>query len=431
MVGLKAFLLLFMQFIKSLLILSIVKFLMPLCAISQFSVKQIINIPWGTEKDYADAHICQSSSNSFVIAATITFNHLGKNTHDNIFKLLTLDGKNIFEFRPEKSQYLSLNSVYGSDVYSSNCRDIIYRLNISTKSIDSIKLSRNGILYIMRRRYSNQDVLVTTGSSGYVICEVPSLKILQTVRSTESLSGTGKPPISGSTMYCLMKKDELVAYSLTSSKTLWNVRPTPKAAKWLGITVGTFDDDFMSYGLSKDNSTIYATTMFGCVYKINAATGAIIKFVERFRGDANNAGLITDFSLSDVNGDGVEDLIGSAVDYNIYAISGKDLSVIWAYNTGYENQAGVSLYDITGDSVADVFSINDQMKFSVINGKTGAKILEHQIQPEKSQAKVILADINGNGLLDIFISGGSKAIRAYEMPSVKVPVGGIFWIPEG
>lgn len=155
-----------------------------------------------------------------------------------------------------------------------------------------------------------------------------------------------------------------------------------------------------------------------------------MKQIDRFRGDANNAGLITEFSLADVNGDGVEDLIGSAVDYNIYAISGKDLSVLWAYNTGYENQADVSLYDITGDGVVDVFTINDKMKLSIINGKTGAKIQEYQIQPEKGQAKVILADINNNGLLDVFISGGSKAIRAYEMPSVKAPVGGVFWMPE-
>jgi hypothetical protein len=71
------------------------------------------------------------------------------------------------------------------------------------------------------------------------------------------------------------------------------------------------------------------------------------------------------------------------------------------------------------------------MKLSIINGKTGMRIHEFQIQPEKGRARVILADINGNGLLDIFIFGGSKAIRAYEMPAVKVSTGGVFWMTEG
>jgi hypothetical protein len=81
--------------------------------------------------------------------------------------------------------------------------------------------------------------------------------------------------------------------------------------------------------------------------------------------------------------------------------------------------------------VVDAFTVNNKMKLSIVNGKTGAKIQELQIQPEKGRAKVILADINGNGLLDVFIAGGSKAIRAYEMPLVKVPAGGVFWLTEG
>ncbi|MFY7997037.1 MAG: PQQ-binding-like beta-propeller repeat protein [Candidatus Kapaibacteriota bacterium] len=287
------------------------------------------------------------------------------------------------------------------------------------------------MLYTLKRRYRDQDILLAACAEGYVLYAMPSLKVMQTVRSSAPLSGTGRPPISGSTMYCLMQGKEITAYNLAAGKTVWSITVPQKPAKWLGVTLGTFDDMFTDYILNKDGSILYATTIFGSLYKINAATGTILKQVERFRGDANNAGLITNFSLADVNSDGVEDLIGSAVDYNLYAISGKDLSMIWSYNTGYENQAGVSLYDITGDGIVDVFSINDKMKLSILNGKTGAKIHEHQIQPEKSQAKVILADINGNGLLDIFISGGSKAIRAYEMPSVKVPVGGVVWMPEG
>lgn len=336
-----------------------------------------------------------------------------------------------FQFQPSQSQYTSIRLVTDGQVYLANTqnKNTLYRYNTQTNAVDSIELSYPP-LYVLKRMIQGKQGLLVTSSSGYYLHDPVSLKLFQHIPATKPLSDTGEPTIAGSKMYCLLQKNELACYNLDTKKALWSITTPPKAAKWLGITIGTFNDMFTSYALSSDGATLYAATAFGCLYKINAATGAVIKQIDRFRGDANNAGLITEFVLADVNGDGVEDMIGSAVDYNIYAISGKDLSLLWAYNTGYESQAGVSLYDVTGDGVVDVFTINDNMKLSVINGKTGGKILEHQIQPEKEQAKVILADINGNGLLDIFISGGSKAIRAYEMPSVKVPVGGVFWMPE-
>lgn len=340
--------------------------------------------------------------------------------------MFSLSGREMFQFQPPASPYLHNELVAYPYVYLNNGQGIIYRHHIQKNIIDSIKVNSSPA-YILKRIYQGKETLFFVNNLGYDCHDLESLKLLQRILP----DGTGKPILVGDKMYCLIKNKQLTSYDINAKKVLWSVTTSPKDLKWLGVTVGTFDDTFMCYSLNKDKSSLYVTTLFGSLYKVNPFTGAIIKQIDRFRGDANNAGLITEFSLADVNGDGVEDLIGSAVDYNIYAISGKDLSVLWAYNTGYENQAGVALYDITGDGVVDVFTINDKMKLSIINGKTGEKIHEHQIQPEKGQAKVILADINNNGLLDVFISGGRKAIRAYEMPAVKVPVGGIFWTPEG
>jgi PQQ-like domain len=398
---------------------------------TEAQIRQIVNIPWGAGEDFIDAAVCKTMDGTFRIPSSHTPNHRSReNVRTNIFRIHSLNGQIISEFRPQPARGMLTGLVDDTRIYLHNAQNKIYCYDVKTNKTDSLQTAFVP-LYILLRKYKDKQSLLVTASSGYYFYESSSLKLLHQITVEQPLAGTGKPSINGNRIYCLMQNKELVCYDLETKKNLWTITTTPKAAKWLGITVGTFDDSFSHYTLSKDGFILYAVTTFGCIYKINAATGVVIKLIERFRGDANNAGLVTDFSLADINADGVEDLIGSAVDYNIYAINGKDLSVIWAYNTGYENLAGVSLYDITGDGVMDVFTINDQMKFSVINGKTGAKILEHQIQSEKSQAKVILADINGNGLLDIFISGGSQAIRAYEMPSVKVPVGGIFWIPEG
>lgn len=397
---------------------------------AQPALKQIVNISWGTEQDYLESTICRIADSSYIIASSFIPNHRGKeNIRKNVHRTFTLSGNLLSQFQPRQSQYLSTQVVTDNQAYFS-ADDVVYRYQVQTKTIDSVQVAYQP-LYIVTREYKSKKNILATSSSGYYFYDAATLALTQQIPTSKPINRTGHPPLVGDRMYCLMQENEIVCYNLNTKKTIWSLSAPAKAAKWLGVSLGTFDDSFSHYALSKNGSTLYAVTMFGCIYKINATTGAVLKQVERFRGDANNAGLITDFSLADVNGDGVEDLIGSAVDYNLYAISGKDLSVIWAYNTGYENQAGVSLYDITGDGVVDVFSINDKMKLSIVNGKTGAKIHEHQIQPDKSQAKVILADINGNGLLDMFISGGSKAIRAFEMPSVKVPVGSILWMPEG
>jgi outer membrane protein assembly factor BamB len=398
---------------------------------AQIALKQIINIPWGTEDDRIDAMPCKTPSGSFIIASTLVPNHESDvPSRANLYRQLSLDGRTLSQFHPKEAKSLKPELLLNTNIYLTNRQNAVYRCQSQTSTIDSIRTSYTPFS-VLSREYKSKKNLLVTGSTGYYFYDAASLKLLQEIPATKPLSTTGKPSVQGDRVYCLMQENQLASYDLAAKKTVWSVTTTPKAAKWLGITVGTFDDVFIDYALNNDGSTIYATTVFGCLYKINAATGAVLKQVDRFRGEGNNAGLIGYFAFADVNNDGVEDMIGSSPDYNIYAINGKDLSVIWAYNTGDENQRDVALYDITGDGIVDVFTVNNKMKLSIINGKTGMRIHEFQIQPEKGRARVILADINGNGLLDIFIFGGSKAIRAYEMPAVKVSTGGVFWMTEG
>jgi PQQ-like domain len=396
---------------------------------AQFTLKQIVNIPWGTEQDFLEASIFPSNRGYDIVSILNSNYRSNEKLRTNFYRIYTLGGQTISQFQPLQSKFLRLKLVTEKYAYFTNDAKTFYRYNTQTQAVDSINASL-APYYILNRAVQGKEVILTAGSSGFDCYDANTLKFFRHIPDDKDIILTGFPLVLDDRMCCLKQKDQLAVYDLTTKKVVWTITATRKPLKWLGISVGTYNDSFTHYDLSKDRSVVYAVTLMGSLYKINAATGAILKQIDRFRGDANNAGLITEFALADVNGDGVEDIIGSAVDYNLYAISGKDLSVLWAYNTGYENQAGVALYDITGDGVVDVFSVNDQMKLSIVEGRTGERLYEHQIQPEKSQTRIILADINGNGLLDIFITRGHKAIRAYELPSVKVAKSGVFWMPK-
>jgi hypothetical protein len=221
--------------------------------------------------------------------------------------------------------------------------------------------------------------------------------------------------------------NKLQYYSVSGRRVVWSYQTKPQEKSFMGVKVGVLDDHITYYALNKASSAVYATTTFGGICKLNPSNGQIIKKVDSFRGPGNNAGLITVFSLADINHDGVEDIIGTSIDHNIYAISGKDLSVVWAYNTGAENQGGVSLYDITGDGVVDVVTVNADRKLMVIDGAKGKLLCERQLEKEVKASQVVLADIDGNGTLDLVVNRGPTKIDAFEMPSVKIPPYTIVW----
>ena len=106
-------------------------------------------------------------------------------------------------------------------------------------------------------------------------------------------------------------------------------------------------------------------------------------------------------------------------------------TIIWEYNTGYEAQMPLSFYDITGDGIPEVFGINDEMKLSILNGKKGEPIYEKFLQEENSQSKIILADFNGNGFLNLVTSGGrGEYLKILEIPNVNVPKNSIIYAPR-
>lgn len=157
--------------------------------------------------------------------------------------------------------------------------------------------------------------------------------------------------------------------------------------------------------------------------------------VENFSGTGSNAGVMNYFDLIDVNNDGVGDIIGGSVDHNIYCINGKNLSLIWKFDTDNEIQLPLTFYDVNGDKIPEVFALNDyDNDIYILDGKTGKPLVKKNVKDNSyknlNQSSVILADYNGNGLLDLVVRVNPQTVQLFEMADVKVPQSKIVAYPH-
>lgn len=309
----------------------------------------------------------------------------------------------------------------------------LFFINLTDFSIDSIYLEKTNYHSLQISPGNSKDILIASYENGIDIYNLKSFKIIKKIKRKESIN-YDFPIILDNFLIFLNADNELAAYSFKEKSIIWNINTGKQGAYLLGIKIGTFNDKFSDYKIFKKNNlfSIYATTFSGCLYKINALNGKVIQKKERFKGKGNNAGLIRNISLIDINHDGIKDLLGASVDHNIYCIDGSDFSIIWEHDTGNENQMPLSLYDINGDDIPEVFGVNDyEMKLSIIDGKKGTLIDKVFLQNSNEfiQSTVTLADFNGNGYLNLITKGDFGIIKIFEFNNVKIPKNKIIWQP--
>jgi outer membrane protein assembly factor BamB len=230
------------------------------------------------------------------------------------------------------------------------------------------------------------------------------------------------------------KVNGITIFDLKENKTLWKYDTGSDGIYMLGIKVGTYPNEVSRFLIDEDKTTyLIMNTWFGHIYKFDFNTGKVLLEKKRFRGTGNNAGLINSFNLMDMNKDGVKDIVAGSVDNNVYCVNGKDLSVMWEYDTDNEIQLPLSLYDINGDKIPEVFVINDYDNvLFILDGKTGALIKEKNIKDweELNQTSVILADFNGNGKMDLIVKRNPRKLQLYEMKDIQIPKNSIVWDPK-
>lgn len=317
----------------------------------------------------------------------------------------------------------------------------LYRLDLATLRVDSTDLRRADYYAISWATRNQKELLLANYVGGVDIYDFETLKLKHEISSGGD-ERFDPALLYGDVVVYQTKRNELQAYDLSKQKILWTFNTGKQAAYLLGIKVGTFEDFFSTYKLMEQDGEMYvvATTSVGNLLKFRLRDAELVVKKERFKGKGNNAGLIARSIFVDMNNDGILDLVGPSVDHRVYCLNGKDLSIIWEYDTGFENQGGCAVQDVNGDGVPDVFAVNDKMKLSIIDGKRGKRIqevvLEEGVGKRKGfvivgtkNSEVALADLNGNGLLDVIVEGGGNRIRIFELGGVTVPKNAIVWIP--
>ncbi|GAB1430385.1 hypothetical protein MASR2M18_12180 [Ignavibacteria bacterium] len=143
------------------------------------------------------------------------------------------------------------------------------------------------------------------------------------------------------------------------------------------------------------------------LYCFDAASG-LVKWKYYGRGGYIGAPV----TIADFDGDGVCD-IAFCSGYTIGVLNNKG-NLLWKYNLPYIETAfrGVIAADINGDEYKDAIFCTSGGKLIALNGKKGEEIWKINIGEYSGIDKFdinhapLIADFNGDGLLDIFFVGG-------------------------
>ncbi len=113
--------------------------------------------------------------------------------------------------------------------------------------------------------------------------------------------------------------------------------------------------------------------------------------------------------LGDLNNDGFLEVVFVA--YNMVGVLSHTGSLLWSYATGGNVFRGVAIADVDGNGVLDVAFGCDDGIVRVLRGDSGAVVWTYDLQAHYGQVfemdhAPVLADLNGDGMLDLFVVGG-------------------------
>jgi len=302
--------------------------------------------------------------------------------------------------------------------------------SISDFKITNYKIPNNDYRSFILAEYENQTLFIACNKSRVDIYDTKDGKFVNKILFDEEMKIPRIMYHKDRIVY-KHKVNGITVFDLKENKTLWKYDTGSDGMYMLGIKVGTLSNEISRFLIDEDkDSFLIMNTWFGYLYKFDFNSGKVLLEKKRFKGTGNNAGLINTFDLIDMNKDGVKDIVAGSVDNNVYCINGKDFSVMWEYDTDNEIQLPLSLYDINGDKIPEVFVVNDYDNvLFILDGKNGKLIREKNIKDwEKlNQTSVILVDFNGNGKLDLIVKRNPRKLQLYEMKDIQIPKNSIVW----
>jgi hypothetical protein len=344
-----------------------------------------------------------------------------------------------FEFYTEESEdspRITVNDQGFSRLRSfSHCGKIyifmtkLFIIDTDIFQIDSLDLQRDDYIN-MSLSFVNNDTILIASTFDYIdIYSFPEFIPLSSILRDETIQ-FDMPLIVDSLIIYRNRVNEIAIFNYKNSVVRALVNTGEEGAYLFGIRVGSFSDNISWYRTSKvqRQMLLYITCFSGTILSVDPTTGSILNQVHRFQGTGNNAGLISSFELYDVSGDGIPDIIGSSVDKNIYCIDGKSLQVIWQTDSGHENQIPMSYYDLNDDYIPEIFFVNDAMTFQIISGKDGQIVCRQRLSSNLYQTGTSLADITGNGHLNLIVKLSKSKIGIYRVDPVHTIKDSVIWL---
>ena len=349
-------------------------------------------------------------------------------TNGTYYKLFGDSQNNIRRFFTSEKGFSRIRSfVFRDDLYTFQER--LYKINIKTFGTDSIGLIRNDYESLSLFITSEETLLVASSFKFVHIYSIDNFDLIHNIEREDERQ-LDLPKIIDNFLVFQNRNNELAVYDLSESKIITRFNTGEQPAYFLGIKIGSFADIISWYRTVSINGAIYLyyTTFSGAIFCVNPVNGEAINQIYRFRGKANNAGLISSFEVFDVNRDGMPDIIAASVDNNIYCVDGKSLELLWHYDTGYENQIPSSFCDIDGNGIPEVFGVNDAMILTILSGEDGRILLRKKLGEKIFQTGVSLVDLDGNGFLDLVVNLDRNTVQIYQCDQIKVDKNKLIWL---
>ena len=337
------------------------------------------------------------------------------NDHNSICQTVSLNGNGFSRLRCFNFH----NNIY---IYL----DELYCLVPDQAVAQKIPLSGKNYRYLQLICGSTDTLLLASSRELIHLYSIPDFKLTHEIKRTDYLQ-FDIPLIYGQNLIYRDRVNELKIYDLEYRKNINIFNTGQQSAYFLGIKIGDFDDRISWYHLQ--GKYLYFTTFSGAIYKVDPILGSVINHTPRFMGLANNAGLITCFNMSDIDRDGVPDLIGPSVDQNIYCLSGKDFAPLWIYDTGFEIQMPLSLFDLTNDHIPDIIGVTDAMKLCILDGRDGNLLFEHHLSGQQFQTSAGILDVDYDNIPELVVKRNWATIEIFEFDSLSVNKGEIIWLP--
>jgi outer membrane protein assembly factor BamB len=345
-----------------------------------------------------------------------------------ILKVFRRDGKELYS-RTFTKRITSRPFQAGGMIYVL-CRDELYSLDLDSWKLTLLRNLPGEYWHLSLSSVGGTPRVVADDKGSSTIYSFPDFNTISRFQRSSNKSAYASRMLNDTISVCT-SSSKLEIHDLRTRTMVRDYALPEDDIKFLGIKLGRSADIYVTHSLFEEHGQMFcvATTVRGRTFKANVTTGSVLMIRETLQKGGPNDGLIAAFSLGDLNGDGTLDIVGSSIDHHIYGLNGKDLSVIWEYDTGEENGYRCALYDVSGDGIPDIFCRTGNNRILVLDGASGSVLYQHEVAGKKPDmpGTVWLADVVGKGTLDVMTFGEEGEILILELQGVKTRPHEIIW----